>query len=98
MIGRIDHFAVNVELQLIAGGVADAHGTRISIAGQMLETALARSNVTKDVIEDAQFRMCDPSCEQQPIEKAFGFVPVPEPEQRAHSERSITKPAVAVVP
>src|SRR5690348_1969601 len=37
-IEAIDEFAVDVELELTRGAVADAHGARVPVAGEVLQT------------------------------------------------------------
>src|SRR3954470_10532627 len=53
---------------------------------------------TIDVVQNPETGLGETGGEQEPIEKAFGFVFVSEAEQRAHGERSVTQPAVAVIP
>src|ERR1700733_14271145 len=50
---RVDHFAVHIELKLLAGEVADAYWLRFSISTQMFEFTLGRSLIAIDGIQNS---------------------------------------------
>src|SRR5262245_10247252 len=39
-VNGVHHFAINVELQLVVSAIADAHGTRVLVAAQVIERDL----------------------------------------------------------
>src|SRR2546421_5819463 len=52
LLRRAEHLRVDVELELIAGIVADAHGPRAAIALEVIERLLPEARLAKDVVED----------------------------------------------
>ena len=60
--------------------------------------ALLARVVAVHVVEDLQPRAGQPRRVQQPAGERFGLVAVAEGEQRAHGERGVAQPAVAIVP
>jgi hypothetical protein len=46
--------AVHVELELVRGAVADAHRTRVLVAGQPVELRLAQLAFARDAVHDLQ--------------------------------------------
>src|SRR5438270_3502691 len=52
--GGIHHFAVNIELHLVARGVADAYRAGIAVSAQVMKLALCRRMLAEDRVEDAE--------------------------------------------
>src|SRR5207249_11207722 len=50
----VDDLAVDVELQLLDGGVADAHRARAAVAAPAVQRALARRRIAVDVVQDLE--------------------------------------------
>src|ERR1035441_9971730 len=96
--GCVHDFAIDVELQLVARGIADANRSRFTIARKIVEFAFYGSFIAVDVVHDAQLRLRQTSGLKQPVEKVFRLVPIVEFEQGADGEGRVAQPAVAVVP
>src|ERR1035441_4775604 len=98
LCGRINHFTVDVELQLIACRIADSYGSRASISAQEFQFTLNRSFITIKRIHNVQLWLRQTRGLKQPVEKIFGLVPVVELEQGPYRERRVAQPAVAIIP
>ena len=55
-------------LQLLVGGIADAHGARIAKAAKMPELVFGQPGVAVEVIHDMQFRPGQPGRMQEPTQ------------------------------
>ena len=53
-VDRIDELAVDVELELLDRGVADAHRLRVAVPAQVVQFDFLGGQVAVDVVEDAQ--------------------------------------------
>ena len=95
--GGLHQIAVDVELLLAGGTVADAHRARAAIAGQR-ERRSVRALAAVEPVEDAQPRMRQLRGVQQPPEEGLALVRAAELHQRAQRERRVAQPAEAVVP
>src|ERR671911_2207818 len=94
----IDDLAVDIELQLSVGRIADPHRARRMISGEMIKRPLWFGGITVDVIKDPQLGTREPGRLQQPAYKRFSLLGASQPEKRAHRQRSIAQPAEAIIP
>src|SRR5690242_20697765 len=95
---RIDHLAVDVELQLVDRAVRDAHRAGTAPTREMAQDPLAPRALAEDVVEHLQSRLRAPRRVEQPMAERFSFVAVSEAEESARGERGVAQPAEAVVP
>ena len=102
-IGQIDgvhQLAVDVELQLIGGAVADAYRSRAHIPRQVIQRVLFEVVATVDAVHDFQgavfFTLRAPCF--QPFHETPGFFGEADSEQSVDTERCVADPGVAVVP
>ena len=49
LVHRVDHLAVDVELELLVGGVADPHRRRALVPGEPVDLVLARGAARRPV-------------------------------------------------
>ena len=90
--------AVHVELELVAGRVADPDRARPRVASQVGQLRLRRGRFAVDVVDDPQLRPGQARGVQQPADERLGLLPVPEAEEGPGGERRVAQPAEAVVP
>src|SRR5690606_14225066 len=95
---RVHDLAVDVELELLVGGVAHADGPRAEVPAEMVQLALASRSVSVDVVEDAQAWLGESGAVQQPADEGLRLVIEAQSEESAHGQRGVAQPAVAVVP
>src|SRR6266511_1299600 len=72
----IDDFAVDIELELLGGGVSDSHRTGAAEAGEMGQLALAARRPAIDVVEHMQLGVGEASRMKQPIHERRRLVEV----------------------
>ena len=59
---RLDHFAINIELDLFGRLIPDSNRPRTGIPGKMVEEFFRRSELTIDIVKNAQARPRQPRC------------------------------------
>ena len=104
-VDRVDQLAVDVELELVDGAVADPHRPGVAVAAQVVELGLV-GDVAVDVVEHPQRaevvgravlgRVRHPV--REPAHERRRLVGEAEPQQRVEAERGVADPHVAVVP
>ena len=98
LVERLGDLAVDVELQLRRGGVADPHRPRPLVAGQPLELPLVEAPLAGDPVHDLQLAGIAGDRPQQPLAPRLGLVAVARPQHREQRQRRVAEPAEAVVP
>ena len=98
MSDGFDDLAVSVELDLLAGGVAETDGTRTRVAGEMIERAFVGRAFAINIVEDPQLRPRQSCSVQQPVYERLGIVLIAETEKRTDGESGVTQPGEAVIP
>src|ERR1041385_7426858 len=83
---RVNDLAIDIKLKLMASTIADPHRARSEKAAQVIKFALARGETAKDVIHYAQFRLRQARGMQQPGQKSFRFLHVPQPKHGAYGQ------------
>ncbi len=99
-VDRIHQFAVDVELQLLASAVADAHRARATVAFQVVEGFLRHFVPTIDAVHNlqgAKTRSFDAAL-LQPAHEVLGLVRHPQAQEGVQSKCRVADPGVAVVP
>ena len=94
---RGQHLAVDVELQLRSGAVADAHRRRATVAGER-QLSLMGVVAAVQAVEHLDARMRQLRGMKQPPEERPSLAPAAEREQRLEREGGIARPREAVVP
>ena len=98
---EFEHRAEDIELDLVVGGVADAHRTRAGVARQLLDGGLGRQRRAVDGVKRREALgadlggLDDP---EEPVEEIHRLVDRAEFHESAGRERGVADPAVAVVP
>ena len=102
-VDAVECLAVDVELELVRGAVADPHGPRVAVARPVVERFLDEVGGAVDPVHDVERRpvavagaLGDPVA--QPAGEPGRLLDEAQPEQRPHRERGVPDPGVAVVP
>src|SRR6185437_11261155 len=98
LVEAVDHLSVDVELQLLARGVADPDRARPLVAAEPGELELTQTSLAADAVHDLDVGRVARDCPDQPASpqsRLVGVVAVEEGEQR---ERRVAEPAIAVIP
>ena len=98
VIQRVHHLAVDIELELTAGGVADPDRRRVLVSGQPVELQLGQSPFAGDAVHDLQPARIAGGGAEQPVPPRDRFLLVACGEECEQAEGCIAQPAVAVVP
>ena len=88
LVQRVDDLAVDVELELLGGGVADAHRPRALVAGQPVDLPLGQPPLARDAVHDLQLVGIAGGGPQQPV--------APGRRPRRRSRRSGARSSVSV--
>ena len=98
----VHRLAVDVELELAGGAVADAHRPRPAPALEMIQGLLGQIGTAVDAVHDLQrvAAVAVPfvGAVPQPAAEGGGLLGEAEPEQRVDGERAVPDPGVPVVP
>src|SRR5215469_15495506 len=94
----VENFAVDVELCLFHGGIADAYRPRSFIAGQPWHLPFGESPFAAEPIHDLQLvrAACDRA--EQPVSPCSGLVIKARMHQSEQREGGVTQPAITVIP
>ena len=93
----LEQVAVDVELRLRGGGVADPDRARAPVAVE-LERALGCALAAVEAVEDLQARVGELGRVQQPPEERLGLARAAELQEGLERECRVAHPAEAVVP
>ena len=88
----------DVELELLARFVADAHRLRVLVAGQPVELDLGEPPFAADAVHDLELAGVAGDGSLQPTLPGARFFAVAAQQQGLQGERGVTQPGVAVVP
>jgi hypothetical protein len=94
----VHHLAVDVELELVDGAVADPHRPGLLIAGQPVQLLLGDPPLAGHAVQDLHLPRLAGDGPQQPLAPRLGLVDQPGQHQRRQGEGRVPQPAVAVVP
>ena len=100
-VDRVHQLAVDVELELVYGGVADAHRARAAVAGEVVGSVSSGSSWRPSMpymiwSEPSGFELV--AARLDPAHERAGLVGVAEPHEGVERERRVADPGVAVVP
>ncbi len=98
VIEGVEQLAVNVELHLTGGGVADAHGARFFVAWKPVDFPLDELAFALEAVHDLDLVGAAGDGAQEPILPCDRFVEVSCGGHGEEGEGGVTEPAVAVVP
>ena len=96
--GGVHDLAVNVQLPLLDGGVADAHRPRPLVPFQMVEGLLLTDRLPLQVVQDLQPGAAFGDQLLDPAQEPLGFRQVPQVEEGFQGEGGIAHPGEAVIP
>jgi len=94
----IEHLAVDIELPLASGGVADADGTRATIALEMRQDLLRQITAAVEPIQHLNRVLAGEADRLEPFEKVECLFVVADALKRVQNEGGIAQPRVAVIP
>jgi hypothetical protein len=101
-VDRVHRLAVDVQLQLVGGAVADAHRAGAAPALEVVERLLDQVGAAVHPVHDLQraaaVRRAVGGAVQQPPAERGGFIEVAQAEQGVDGERAVPDPGVPVVP
>ena len=89
---------VDVELELLACGVADPHRPRLGEAREPAELELVEAPLPCDPVHDLEVGRVARDRAQEPVAPGLGLVPVAGVQHGQQRQRRVAEPAVAVVP
>ena len=103
-VDAVERLAVDVELELLRGAVADPNGARAAVPRPVVEGLLDEVGGAVHPVHDVERRpvavpagaLGDPVA--QPLGEPGRLLHESQPEQRTHRERGVPHPGVAVVP
>src|SRR5919202_3202101 len=96
--GHVHHLPVGVELKLVGGGVANAHGFCPPVAFQLLEHRFGKAAPAPHAVHDLQlFGVTGRAALYEALE-SLGLRGEADLGQRAHAEGGVSDPTVAVIP
>ena len=93
----VDRLAVNVDLHLARGRVADPNRARARVSAPLGKNLLAGPRLSPDIVEDSELRTREPSRVEQPTDECLRILDVAEAEERPSREGSVAEPTIAVV-
>ena len=79
---RVHHLAEDVELELVDGGVADAHGFRVLIPAEPRRLALGQPSFARRPVHDLDIRRASGGGAEQPIAKRLRLFVISRVHQR----------------
>jgi hypothetical protein len=99
-VHRIHQLAVDVELELIEGAVADADGPRAAVPVEVVERVFGQVAPAVDPVHDLQGSVPAGFVDArlQPLHEPRRLLGEADPQQRVEGERGVPDPGVAVVP
>ncbi len=98
LVERVEHLAVDVELELLARRVADPHRARALVAGEPRQLVLRQPPLAGDAVHDLDVGRIARDRPQQPASPGDRLLVVVALEEGEQRERRVAQPAVAVVP
>ena len=98
LVAGVDHLAIDVELELRRGRVADAYGPRAAETGQPIELALFEASLARDAIHDLHVGGIARHRPQHPLSPGLRLVEVAGVQHCDQRHAGVPQPAEAIVP
>ena len=98
LVEEVEHLAVDVELELLAGAVPDPDRRRALVAGEPVELELRQPPFAGRAVHDLDVVRVAGDGAQQPAPPRACLLDEAVPEQRREREARVAEPAEAVVP
>ena len=98
MMERVHHLAEYVELELVDGGVADAHGFRVLIPAEPRRLALGQPSFAGGPVHDLDIPRATGGGAEQPIAPCLRLVVISRVHQGEERQRGVAQPTVPIVP
>ena len=89
LVERVHHLAVDVELQLLRRGVADAHRARALEAREPVELALVEPPLASEAVHDLQIGRVAGDRAQEPVAPGAGLVRIAGVQHRDERQRRV---------
>ena len=93
-----DQFAIDVELALGMGLVADANRLRAGEPGQAVDLVFLKPALAVQAVHDLQVRRRSRGRAHQPVLPGLGLLAIAGGKQGIEAERRVADPAIAIVP
>lgn len=97
-VGGVDDLAVNIELKLAGGGVADADRAGIFVAVEVREFEFGKRTFAGDTVEHLKLAWIARDGALEPIAEGGGFLAIAGLHEGEERECGVAKPAEAIVP
>ena len=97
-VESVEHFAVDVELQLLEGGVADPNRRGPLISRQPAGRVFGQPPFARNAVHDLQIGWAAGDSAAQPLAPRFGLGEESGFDQGVKRERRVTKPTKTIVP
>ena len=97
-VERVEHRAPHVVLVLVVGAVADPHGARALVAGEVVERLLDQLGLAADPVHDLEPALLGLGHVGDEVEEVVGLPVEAERVEAPEHERGVADPGVAVVP
>ena len=97
-VDGVHDFAVDIELELLVGGVANAHGAAVFVALEPGQLHFRQEPVPGYAVHNLEVRRLPGDGAQEPVLPVLGLLRVSRNLERVEGEGGVAKPAVAVVP
>ena len=97
-VEAVEQLAVDVELDLVRGGVADQDGPRALVAGQPRRLVFRQAAPAVEPVHDLHPLRAAGDRPEDPVPPLAGLLGVAGIEQRGQREGRVAQPAIAVVP
>ena len=94
----VEHFAIDVELELLDRPVADLDRSRAFVARQPGNFIFLKPSLARDAVDNLQVVWRASHCAQEPFVPRLRLVEKASPDQRIKGERRVPKPAVSIIP
>ena len=97
-VERVEDRAPDVVLVLVVGAVADPHGPRALVAGQVVERLLGKLGLAADAVHDLELALLGLGHVGDEVEEVVRLPVEAERVEAPEHERGVADPGVAVVP
>ena len=97
-VHRVHYLAVDIELELVDGGIPDPHGSGALVTGQPRQLEFGQPPFAGGTIHDLQVPRIAGHRPQQPVAPRQRLLGIAADEKRIEREGRVPQPAVAIVP
>src|SRR5437588_11155313 len=98
LIEKISHLTVDVQLELMVGGVADPHWLRLLVAGEPIDLFFRKPPLTSDTVHDAGLCRLAGDSAQQPLAPRSRLFQIAGVQEGEEGEGRVAQPANTIIP